>query len=56
VVITSVQPVHEDLFRTIGVLTSLRHHRHLFTSLDDAIAHARSHIARETGHAASTTQ
>lgn len=47
VLIKGVQPVHEDLFRTIGVLTSLRHHRHLFASLDAAVAHARSHVARE---------
>ncbi|MGO1507725.1 MAG: SulP family inorganic anion transporter [Microbacteriaceae bacterium] len=54
VLIKGVQPVHEDLFRTIGVLTSLRHHRHLFTSLDEAVAHARSHISRDQGPAAST--
>ena len=55
VLIKGVQPVHEDLFRTIGVLASLRHHRHLFTSLDDAVEHARSHIARDQGPAASAT-
>ncbi|WP_300268684.1 SulP family inorganic anion transporter [Microbacterium sp.] len=53
VLIKGVQPVHEDLFRTIGVLTSLRHHRHLFTTLNGAVAHARSHVAREEGHEAS---
>lgn len=53
VLIKGVQPVHEDLFRTVGVLNSLRHHRHLFTSLDDAVSHARSHIARGSGRPAS---
>ena len=51
VLIKGVQPRHEDLFRTVGVLASLRHHRHLFTSLDDAIAHARSHVRREAASA-----
>lgn len=51
VLIKGVQPRHEGLFRTVGVLASLRHHRHLFTSLPDAIAHARSHVRREAASA-----
>ncbi len=47
VLIKGVQAGHEDLFRTVGVLDSLRHHHHLFTDLDAAIGHARSHIRRE---------
>lgn len=47
VLIKGVQPGHEDLFRTVGVLGSLRHHRHLFEDLPSAIEHARSHIRRE---------
>jgi len=47
VLIKGVQPRHEDLFRTVGVLGALRHHKHLFTDLPAAIAHARSHIGRE---------
>ncbi len=46
VLIKGVQPGHEDLFRTVGVLDSLRHDNHLFTRLDAAVGHARSHIAR----------
>ncbi|WP_308490986.1 SulP family inorganic anion transporter [Microbacterium terrisoli] len=46
VLIKGVQPGHEDLFRTVGVLGSLRHHNHLFTAMDDAVDHARSHIDR----------
>jgi SulP family sulfate permease len=30
VLIKGVQPRHEDLFRTVGVLAALRHHNHLF--------------------------
>ena len=47
VLIKGVQPGHEELFRTVGVLSSLRHHKHLFTDLPDAIEHARVHIRRE---------
>jgi SulP family sulfate permease len=47
VLIKGVQPGHEELFRTVGVLSSLRHHKHLFTDLPGAIEHARVHIRRE---------
>ncbi|GAA2968864.1 SulP family inorganic anion transporter [Microbacterium schleiferi] len=47
VLIKGVQPLHDGLFRRVGVLDSLRHHNHLFTDLPAAITHARSHIARE---------
>lgn len=47
VLIKGIQPGHEELFRTVGVLDALRHDKHLFTTLDAAVAHARSHIRRE---------
>jgi SulP family sulfate permease len=47
VLIKGVQPGHEELFRTIGVLDALRHHKHLFTDLDAAVEHARNHVRRE---------
>jgi SulP family sulfate permease len=47
VLIKGVQPGHEELFRTVGVLDALRHQKHLFNRLDSAIAHARTHIRRE---------
>ncbi len=46
--IKGVQPGHLELVRRVGVLDKLRHENHLFENLDDAIAHARSHIRRET--------
>jgi SulP family sulfate permease len=46
VLIKGVQPGHEELFRTVGVLDSLRHHNHLFDDLDSAVGHARSHVRR----------
>lgn len=51
VLIKGVQARHEDLFQTVGVLGALRHHRHLFISLPDAITHARSHVRREAASA-----
>jgi SulP family sulfate permease len=47
VLIKGVREGHVELFRTVGVLKALRHHRHLFTELPAAIEHARSHVARE---------
>ncbi|GAB3597944.1 SulP family inorganic anion transporter [Microbacterium tumbae] len=46
VLIKGVQPAHESLFRTVGVLASLRHHNHLFADMDAALEHARSHVRR----------
>lgn len=47
VLIKGLQSGHEELFRTVGVLDALRHHKHLFSDLDAAVEHARSHIRRE---------
>jgi SulP family sulfate permease len=49
VLIKGVQPGHEELFRTVGVLGALRHQNHLFADLPPAIEHARSHIRRQGG-------
>ena len=46
VLIKGVQEGHERLFRSVGVLASLRHHEHLFADMETAIAHARSHVGR----------
>ena len=44
VIIKGVQPEHMNLLANMGVLDALRHENHLMDSLDDATAHARSHI------------
>ncbi|MGN6274218.1 MAG: SulP family inorganic anion transporter [Protaetiibacter sp.] len=49
VLIKGVREGHVELFRTVGVLRALRHHRHLFAELPAAIEHARTHVARERG-------
>ncbi|OBB20775.1 MFS transporter [Mycolicibacterium setense] len=43
VIIKGVRPEHRALLTNVGIIESLRHENHLIDSLDDAIAHARSH-------------
>ena len=47
VLVKGIQPEHLKLATRVGVLRALRHEKHLFDDLDAAIAHARSHVARE---------
>jgi SulP family sulfate permease len=46
VLLKGVQEQHLELVRRVGVIAELRHHRHLFDSLADAVEHARSHVQR----------
>ncbi|MGW4099251.1 SulP family inorganic anion transporter [Mycobacterium sp. NPDC004974] len=46
VIIKGVRPEHSELLANVGVFDSLRHENHLLDSLDDAIGHARLHVAR----------
>jgi SulP family sulfate permease len=45
VIIKGVQPEHMALLANMGIVDALRHENHLIDSLDEAIAHARSHVA-----------
>nr|WP_218868515.1 SulP family inorganic anion transporter [Pseudoclavibacter chungangensis] len=56
VLLKGVRPAHEDLFRRIGVLGSLRHQNHLFDELPDAVAHARRHAAQGAATDRSTSR
>lgn len=47
VLIKGVRAGHAELFDRLGVVTALRHSNHLFTELDAALTHARSHIRRD---------
>ena len=47
VLIKGVQDSHSVLFRQVGVLAALRHHKHLFVDFASALEHARSHVERE---------
>lgn len=53
VLLKGVQDQHLELVRSVGVIAELRHHRHLFDSLADAVEHARSHVRRARAHTAS---
>ncbi|MFI2488973.1 SulP family inorganic anion transporter [Promicromonospora kroppenstedtii] len=46
VLVKGVQTRHQKLLTTVGVLAGLRHENHVFATLDDAVAHARSHVGR----------
>jgi SulP family sulfate permease len=52
VLLKGVQPQHLDLVTNVGVIRSLRHHKHLFASLPDAVEHARSHVVRNAAASA----
>jgi len=46
VLIKGIRPEHLRVIERLGVISSLRHPRHLFVEADAAIAHARSHVSR----------
>lgn len=46
VLVKGIQPEHLELATRVGVLNSLRHQKHLFATLDDAVEHARNHVDR----------
>lgn len=46
VLLKGVRAEHERVLRAVGALDELAHHRHTFEVLDDAIGHARQHVAR----------
>lgn len=50
VLLKGVRPEHLALVTNVGVIRSLRHHKHLFTDLPSAIEHARSHVRRNAGY------
>ena len=43
VIIKGVQAEHRALLANVGIFDALRHENHLIDTLDDAVAHARSH-------------
>ncbi|WP_324642682.1 SulP family inorganic anion transporter [Pseudarthrobacter sp. LT1] len=52
VLLKGVRPDHLDLVTNVGVIRSLRHHKHLFDQLPDAVEHARSHVLRNAAASA----
>ncbi len=47
VIIKGVRDEHMELLANVGVFETLRHENHLLDSLDDAISHARTHVAHQ---------
>ncbi|MEP9390937.1 SulP family inorganic anion transporter [Gordonia sp. VNQ95] len=48
VILKGVQSEHLGLLNGVGVIDSLRHENHLMATLDEAVAHARSHVTTPT--------
>lgn len=46
VLLKGLRPEHRRLVEAVGALDALQHEAHLFDRLDDALAHARSHVHR----------
>ncbi len=44
VLVKGVQPEHARLLANVGAIEALRHDNHIVESLDEAVAHARSHV------------
>lgn len=51
VLLKGVRPDHLALVTNVGVIRSLRHHKHLFEDLPSAVEHARSHVRRNAAAA-----
>jgi SulP family sulfate permease len=46
VLVKGIQPEHLRLATRVGVISALRHRRHLFDTLPEAVEHARDHVQR----------
>ena len=46
VFLKGVKPRHRKILQAVGTFDHLAHERHIFDTLDDAVTHARSHLAR----------
>ncbi len=46
VLLKGIQPRHRRVLEAVGTLDHLAHEQHLFDTLDDAVTHARLHLAR----------
>jgi len=46
VLVKGIAPQHRAVAERVGVISSLRHQKHLFDDLGTAVAHARSHVVR----------
>lgn len=51
VLLCSVRPVHRALIERIGVFDALAHEHHLLPTIEEALTHARQHVAEGAVHA-----
>lgn len=47
VIIKGIRPEHRELLTNVGVIEALRHENHLVDDLDEAVAHARTHVTAQ---------
>jgi MFS superfamily sulfate permease-like transporter len=50
VMLSGIQPDHENVFRALGVYDHLAHAKHIFADTPAAIAHARTHVHSARDH------
>jgi SulP family sulfate permease len=50
VLLKGPRPEHLKILRAVGALDHLAHENHLFSTLDDAVAHAQLHLERRRHH------
>ena len=48
VLLKGLRQRHKQILKTVGALDHLAHEKHMFDTLDDALVHARMHVARTT--------
>lgn len=48
VILKGIQPEHRALMTNVGIIDALRHENHVVDSLDEAVAHARDHVRRQS--------
>lgn len=46
VFLKGLKPRHQQILQAVGTLDHVAHERHMFDTLDDAVSHARLHLAR----------
>jgi SulP family sulfate permease len=51
VLLSGIQPDHENVFQTLGIYNHLAHEKHIFATTPEAIAHAHAHVHKLHGHA-----
>jgi SulP family sulfate permease len=44
VLLSGIQPDHENVFQSLGIYDHLAHERHIFATTPEAIAHAHAHV------------